>query len=399
MKCDDEERFPLDLLTRSASDRLKYLEGYSVAHTVLDVSFKKIMRTIRFPAGIQLVFVIGPPRAGKTHLMEWVMDEVQYMWTQEQHIDRGQIPVVGIEVPSKDRINPSCAEIYYRLLLAMAEPLIDKKITFADVTIYRDNNEALRFGSKAAITTTKYRYALESAIKHRQPIFIALDEAQHLLDIAGLGLEDIMDWLKSMANMTRVLLILFGTYDMYSLLDLSDQLMSRSRIIHLRRYKQEGDDLTNFQATIQAFQRNMPFPDEPSLLEHWEYLYERSVGCVGNLRNWLLAAYAQALSDEQKMLSLRHLQLCVPLSLKRATKMDANISEKERDLFEQIGEEEIINESDLTDSQEREMNEPESTGCEFSYEKFIVEKTRPKRTRVGRRNPVRDKTRQKKNIA
>lgn len=399
MEYDVEERFPLDLLKRPPSDRLKYLEGYSVAHTVLDVSFTKIMRTIRFPAGIQIVFVIGPPRAGKTHLMEWVMDEVQYMWTQEQHVNRGQIPVVGIEVPSKDRINPSCADIYYRLLLAMAEPLIDKKITFADVTIYRDNNEALRFGSKAAITTTKYRYALESAIKHRQPIFIALDEAQHLLDMAGLGLEDIMDWLKSMANMTRVLIILFGTYDMYSLLDLSDQLMSRSRIVHLRRYKQEGDDLIHFQATIQAFQRNMPFPDEPSLLEHWEYLYQRSVGCVGNLRNWLLAAYAQALNEEQKILSLRHLQLCVPLSLKRATKMDVNISEKEREFYEQIGEEEVINESGIADSNEREMNDPETTERESSDGKFARNKRRPKQTRVGHRKAVRDKTGQKKNIA
>lgn len=128
MSDDDEDHFPREMLEKSPSDRLSYLKEYSIAHAVLLAAYNKIMRTIRFPVGIQLVFVIGPPRSGKTHLMEWVTDEVQLTWAQEKHTNRGRIPVVGIEVPSKDQIKPSCADIYYRLLHAMAEPLIDKKI-------------------------------------------------------------------------------------------------------------------------------------------------------------------------------------------------------------------------------------------------------------------------------
>ncbi len=43
-------------------------------------------------------------------------------------------------------------------------------------------------------------------------------------------------------------------------------------------------------------------------MQHWEYFYERSIGCVGVLKDWLIRALAAALYDKSKVLSLEYLQ-------------------------------------------------------------------------------------------
>src|SRR5205823_3414209 len=151
--------------------------------------------------------------------------------------------------------------IYERLLIAMEEPLVNKKTIFADVVIRRDAEG--RSAVDKSSRTSKLRYALEQALKHRRPYFVFLDEAQHLLEMAGLSFQDQMDCLKSIANMTGVLHVLFGTYEMFDLLDVSDQLMRRSAIIHLPRYGKRAGDKAFFRNTLNTFQINMPFREEP----------------------------------------------------------------------------------------------------------------------------------------
>jgi hypothetical protein len=392
MSNSDEIRFPHYLLKRSKEERFKYFDGYTMAHTVIDEAFTQLKRTILMSAGKQLIFVIGPTGAGKTFLMEWITNELKNIWSEEQHTDHGRIPVVGIEVPSKDRINPSISDIYYRVLEAMEEPLIDKKIIYGDVTIYRDSNNSVKVGPR--VTTTKLRHALEKALKHRRPFALLLDEGQHLMDFAGLSIEDIMDWIKSLANMTQTLIVLFGTYEMLSLLDLSDQLMKRSRIIHLRRYKNSGRDKIYFQSTIFAFQRNMPFPKEPKLVEHWEYLYERSVGCVGNLRDWMVDAYHNALySHDATSLTIEHLRECAPLAPERAKKMHESISKDEARFLKDIGEEEAVDKATLKAKGKisKESDAPSDKSTKVS--------TTKRKPRVGHRKPARDKTGRTKKAA
>ena len=37
---------------------------------------------------------------------------------------------------------------------------------------------------------------------------------------------------------------------------------------------------------MRSFQQQMPFAEPPDLVRDWEYLYERSIGCVGVLKEW-----------------------------------------------------------------------------------------------------------------
>jgi len=50
-----------------------------------------------------------------------------------------------------------------------------------------------------------------------------------------------------------------------------------------------------FRNVIRQFASIMPFPKPPELVNEWDYLYERSIGCVGILKDWLTRALARAL--------------------------------------------------------------------------------------------------------
>ncbi len=43
--------------------------------------------------------------------------------------------------------------------------------------------------------------------------------------------------------------------------------------------------------------------EEPDLLQHWKYCYERTIGCVGVLKDWFTRALAEALEQGGKTLS------------------------------------------------------------------------------------------------
>ncbi|MGC2236909.1 MAG: ATP-binding protein [Pyrinomonadaceae bacterium] len=389
-----EDTFPHSLLNEPIEERLKYFQEYSVAHPIIESSFNKLRQTILFPSGKQLVFVIGPPGSGKTFLRRWIEDEVKSYWEPQQHTDPGRIPVAWIEVPAKDRLKPSVGDIYLRLLRSLEEPLIDKKIVYGDVTFYQTDDNQIRIGTHTTIF--KLRYALEKCCEHRKPFFLAFDEAQHLMNLAGMSIEELMDWLKSLANLSKVLICLYGTYEMYDLLDLSDQLMRRSKIIHLRRYANTGEDLINFRNTILSFQNNLPFEKQFDLMSHSDYLYERTAGCVGNLYDWLLSAVNIALLKSGS-LKYRHLRETVPFTFLQASKMNESIQEDEDSFFEKIGkDDEIEDEDNKTDNEDGQSIK--SRGQNRSHSNNLGNKTKSSKSKsqkkprysVGKRNPTRD---------
>ena len=58
-----------------------------------------------------------------------------------------------------------------------------------------------------------------------------------------------------------------------------------------------------FKSVLWAFQRNLPLEEEPDLLQQWKYCYERTVGCVGVLKDWLTRVLAEALETGAKTIS------------------------------------------------------------------------------------------------
>ena len=133
-------------------------------------------------------------------------------------------------------------------------------------------------------------------IRHRRLIAFLTDEAQRFSKMSSSSRQQAqMDAIQSMASMTNTLHGLFGTYELLEFRNLSGQLSRRSIDIHFPRYQAEcSEDLLEFQRVLKSFGEKMPLDTPPELEQHWEYFYERSIGCVGILKDWLTQAYRKA---------------------------------------------------------------------------------------------------------
>ena len=327
------ERFPRELLSRSPAERREFFTNHTVMHTAMEQACDELVNVILEPSNTSLVFLVGPTGGGKTTLRRLVERRVAEQMMAELLANGGQFPSVSVEVPAPESNHFPWKDFYKRILRVMDEPLIEHKINYGVRGIHRTAEGSLAISP--GISAQELRHAVEQALRHRRPPAVLLDEAQHFLKIAsGRKLLDQMDIIKSLANMTNSVQVLIGTYELIPFLNLSGQLSRRSTVIHLPRYHAENpEDIRLFSSVVLAFQRLMPLEEEPNLLEHLEYLYTRSVGCVGVLKDWLNKAYGVALRSRAKTMTLMHLKARA-LSVTQCRKMLAEARAGEEKLAE-----------------------------------------------------------------
>lgn len=154
------------------------------------------------------------------------------------------------------------------------------------------------------------REAFIKTLKHRGLIAFVVDEGNHLMKVpSGRRLNDQMDNLKSLANEAQIIFILMGTYEMLPLRNLSGQLARRSIDIHFPRYNIDvNEHVDQFKSAVKSLQAHVPCPVEPKLINHWEFLYEQSIGCIGNLKTLLVRSLELAFDDKAETIELEHLQ-------------------------------------------------------------------------------------------
>jgi energy-coupling factor transporter ATP-binding protein EcfA2 len=275
--------FPRELLTKPWLERLEYFRAYTVAHPLLTEAKDKLMASISESEPNSLVFVFGPTGVGKTTLRIKAEQLIRDGLRPGLEQDRGRIPVVGVEAIAPESGRFCWSDHFKRLLVAMNEPLTDCKRDAGTLYVRPTST----FGSKS--TTAEYRHAAEQALRFRRPAAVMIDEAQHLSKMAsGRRLLDQLDVVKSIANQTRIVHVLFGTYDLLSFRNLNGQLSRRSLDVHFPRYRAESaSDRQIFVNVLRSFACQMPMPEPPDLGREWELLYERSIGCVGILKQWL----------------------------------------------------------------------------------------------------------------
>jgi hypothetical protein len=113
-----------------------------------------------------------------------------------------------------------------------------------------------------------------------------------------------------MTNVTGVLHILIGTYELLSFRNLSAQASRRGLDLHFPRYLfQDEQERQDFQGVLLALLKQVPLnTDIEVLMQHWFYFYERSIGCVGVLKDWFVRAVAAALQDGCETLTWERLE-------------------------------------------------------------------------------------------
>src|SRR5205085_7224591 len=85
-----------------------------------------------------------------------------------------------------------------------------------------------------------------------------------------------------------------------------------------------------------TFQRYLPLKEEPDLTQHWEYLYEGSLGCVGILKDWLLRALVALLKSGKETLTIKTLR-STAFSTSQCEKIASEVIEGESIIEEKVG--------------------------------------------------------------
>ncbi len=323
--------FPCELLTRPVQARLDYFKAYTVAHPALSTADTAVWNALREPAGALLILVFGPTGVGKTTLLAHLEQRLIEQAFPRLDQDPGHIPVVRLDAMAPSARQFKWSDFYTRALLTVHEPLIgDKMRTQAPVFHEKQKRYVVpRSGKDAAAL----QLAWEQVLHHRRPAAVLIDEAQHFAKMAsGSKLLDQLDHLKSLAVTTQTVHILVGTYDLLVFRNLSAQLSRRSIDVHFPRYRAADEhDLRAFKSVLWAFQQHLPLEQAPDLVHQWEAYYERTVGCIGILKDWLTKALAEALEGGEKTLSPTLLQRHAP-SVDRCNQMIIEIEEGEKHL-------------------------------------------------------------------
>ncbi len=209
----------------------------------------------------------------------------------------------------------------------MNDPLVDRRrLPEPDC----DGKPEEQFKLTARSSGSEYRYAVEQTLRLRQPAAVMIDEVQHLAKVAsGRRLLDQLDVVKSIANRTNTVHVLFGTYDLLAFRNLSGQLSRRSVDVHFPRYRADlVEDRKTFVNVVHSFQKKIPLPEPPDLVRDWEFLYERSFGCVGILKQWLVKALSAALRRGDATIGFRSLEAHA-LSMAQCDRILSEVTEGE----------------------------------------------------------------------
>jgi hypothetical protein len=382
-------RFPRRLLDAPNEIRLKYFIDLTVGHPRLLEAYSDLMSAIHQPFPNTLILAWGPTGVGKTTLWRKIQKQIIEDLLPQLEQDRSRIPVVGIDLASPDYGIFNWKDFYKRFLLAINEPLVEHKAKVDIPTMNSEGKLHIKIGPRSG--AADLRLVAEQALLYRRPAAILIDEAQHLAKIAsGRRLQDQLDSLKSLSNQTDTIIVLLGTYELLVFRNLSAQLSRRSIDIHFQRYSLDSqDDITAFQSVLMTFQHHLPLHEEPNLLAHWEYFYERSIGCVGVLKEWLTRALVEALENGDRRLTQSHYSKYV-LSISQCEKMLSDAKEGET----------ILTESDQSRRRLRARLGLESGADNYDSNERAnsannnpsISDTSKRHRRVGRRKPKRDPT-------
>jgi energy-coupling factor transporter ATP-binding protein EcfA2 len=258
--------------------KLEYFHSLTIAHPHLLAARDKLMDAIDGSLPGSLILVLGPTGVGKTTLRHKV-EHALTQQTSEVH-DPGRLPFVSVEAAAPQSGRFRWRDYFAQLLAAANEPAADRKVMLPSDPLT----------PQGTLTGTQLEQAAMHLLQYRRPIAVFLDEAQHLAKVAsGRKLIDQLDVVKSIANRTKTTHVLLGTYELLAFRNLSGQLSRRSLDLHFARYRAESsDDLRVFKNVLLSLQNHWPAEEKPDLLREWEFLYERSIGCVGVLKDWLM---------------------------------------------------------------------------------------------------------------
>lgn len=326
------KNFPPELLAATKAEKLAYFENCTVVHRRLKIAYEAFIDAVNNPGGASLIFLFGPTGVGKTTLLHQVVKVLTEQNLSAMQLDSGQIPVAYVEARAPESGSFDWKDYYKSVLIALADPFVDYKLRTGSSRIDGSGSTQRLIKSKANLSDLREDVA--AIIQQRKLIIFLVDEAQRFTKMtSGRRQQDQMDAIQSMASFTSTRHGLFGTYELLQLRNLSGQLSRRSLDIHFPRYQADcSQDVKDFKRVLKSFAYLMPLSEAPDLEQHWEYFYERSIGCVGIVKDWLTQGLRKALAESASTLCLAHLTPYAP-SVSKCMQMATEAIEGEKALL------------------------------------------------------------------
>ena len=289
-------KVPPDILAAPAPVQLAWYEERLLEHDTLRRVYQEVRRALRPPVVKPLVMVLGPTGVGKSRLVRKLCEQVLKEARAEMVADPGYLPVEGIQLAAPETGNFDWKACYVKALQALQEPLIQYK------------RDPLQREVTRADPMRLWRESFCTAVRYRRTQFFYFDEAQHLLKVTGRRYTDQMDAVKSLSQDATIPLLFVGTYELLQLIDRSDQLSRRTRLIHFPRYdariNAEKEEFLTFLLTLRTY---LPVDNPPDLSQHWQFLYAQSLGALGVLYDWTIDALKLSF-EEGKPFGVHHLR-------------------------------------------------------------------------------------------
>lgn len=289
----------------SNEEKIESFKEYKVAHKrIVEVS-EQVKSASQYLDRGCFIFLVGPPGIGKTTVMNGVYRDVIRSHIPRMQADLGFIPAIQVNTKAEDG-RFDWKEHWKDCLRALREPLIDYKILPKRRLGGDDGQEIMApdgNGSK-----TLYRNAFESAARNRKLIICFKDEAHHFTHVSAARLiRQQHEILKSAASRSESIFALFGSYDLLALLNLSGQLGRRTRVVHFERYRPNvKEDVYAFANAAKTLLDHMPLRRTPTFSnDDLMICCDMSLGCVGLLKDILVATLYSVLKANEESLSIK----------------------------------------------------------------------------------------------
>jgi len=261
-----------------------------------------------------IIVLIGPGGSGKSTLLDRLKRHLANLYADRMAADPGFLPYVSVEAVTALDGAYNWKDGLTRTLVEAGEVLIKQKaMNRFEVDLDGEKLTQLR-----RLVRDELRRALENLFRHRDVPVLMIDEASAIL-MGRKGVLPLLQFevLKSLAVRLKKPIFLTGAYDLLGILDGTGQLVRRSDVVHFSRYTQQGTtedfvegrfvevaDVQHFRNALHTLLEAMDVDKEVDFTQYNEYFMMKSVGCVGNLKDWLERAYALTLAAEVNILTL-----------------------------------------------------------------------------------------------
>jgi hypothetical protein len=233
---------------------------------------------------------------------------------------KGSLPIISTSICNDVQGLFSSKNFVLRLLDAVQHPFYSESPGHSSASPSHDPELALE-RIRLRYSEPHLRLALESALAFRGTKFILLDEAQHLLKSGSeRKAVDNLDSIKGLAERTGTTILLLGTFEIVPIWNRSAQLNRRLQDVVLHRYYSDRPkDLEEFARILEAFEELLPLHKELSLVKEAEYIYECTLGIIGELSRLFTGACARMSASQKTSIDLATLKLAAHCAAKLQT--------------------------------------------------------------------------------